>query len=262
MSLLRSELSIRSRATWGWTVGVVALVAMVAGFYPAVRGLASLDSIYAALPPALQSLLGGSDLVSPAGYLRTQLLAFFLPVVVLILAMGRGAAAVAGEEEDRTLDLLLAQPVTRTRLYLVKSVALCCWLALVSLAAFATLAALDRVIGLNLAWGHLAAVSVQLGLLCLAAGLLTMAVSATSGRRVVGIAVVGCYAFLAYLLDGLADVVTWLRPLRPLSVWRWYLGGDPLGSGLDPLAVIVLAGVCVVAVAAGAWGFQRRDLHA
>lgn len=89
-----------------------------------------------------------------------------------------------------------------------------------------------------------------------------MAVSAGSGRRVVGIAVVGCYVFLAYLLDGLADVVSWLRPARSLSLWRWYLGGDPLGAGLDPVAVLVLAAVGAVAVVVGAWGFRRRDLHA
>lgn len=262
MSLLRSELRIRSRATWGWLIGVVALVAMVASFYPAVRDLASLDSIYAGLPQALQALLGGSDLVSPTGYLRTQLLAFFLPVVVLVLAMGRGAALLAGEEEDRTLDLLLAQPVTRARLYATKAIALTCWLAAVSLAAFVTLVALDRPTGLDLAWADLAAVSLQLALLCLTAGLLTMAVSTAAGRRTVGIAVVGCYLLLAYLLQGLSDVVTWLRPVRPLSLWRWYLGDDPLTHGLDPVATLVLIAVALLAVAGGVWAFARRDLRA
>ena len=262
MSLLRSELRIHSRATWGWVVGVVALVAMIAAFYPAVRNLSSLDSIYAGLPPAVQSLLGGSDLVSPSGYLRTQLLAFFLPIVLLILGMGRGAAALAGEEEDRTLDLLLAQPVSRRRLYLLKSVAVAWWLALVSLATFATLAAFDHVTRLDIAWGDLAAVSAQMGLMCLTAALITMALSAATGRRIVGIAAVGYYLFLAYLVYGLAEVISWLRPLRPLSLWRWYLGNDPITGGLDPIAVAVLTAVAVAAIAVGAWAFDRRDLHA
>ena len=262
MSLLRSELRIRSRATWAWLAGIVLLVAMIAGFYPAVRNLASLDSVYAGLPSALQSLLGGSDLVTPAGYLRTQLLAFFLPVVLLILAMGRGAAALAGEEEDRTLDLLLAQPVTRARLYVTKAIALACWLAVMALATFATLAALDRVTGLDVAWADLAAVCLHMGMLCLTAGLLTMAVSAATGRRVIGIAVIGYYVFLAYLVYGLSDVVSWLRPARPLTLWRWYLGGDPVTTGLDPTALLVLVVVAVLSVAAGAWGFDRRNLHA
>ena len=262
MSLLRSELRIRSRATWGWLVGIVLLVAMIAGFYPAVRNLASLDSIYADLPAALQSLLGGSDLVSPSGYLRTQLLAFFLPIVLLILGMGRGAAALAGEEEDRTLDLLLAQPISRRRLYLVKSVAVVCWLAVMTVATFVTLAALNSPTGLRLPWADLAAVCLQMGLMCVAASLMTMAVASATGRRVVGIAAVGYYLIVAYLVQGLSEVVTWLRPVLPLSLWRWYLGDDPLTHGLSPASVLVLVAVSAAATAIGAWAFARRDLHA
>lgn len=262
MSLLRSELRIRSRATWGWFVGIVLLVATIAGFYPAVRNLASLGSIYADLPAALQSLLGGSDLVSPSGYLRTQLLAFFLPIVLLVLGMSRGAAALAGEEEDRTLDLLLAQPISRGRLYLVKSVAVVCWLAVMTLAAFATLAALNSITGLHLPWTDLAAVCIQMGLMCVAASLLTMAVASGTGRRVIGIAAVGYYLILAYIVQALAEVVTWLRPARPLSLWHWYLGDDPLTNGLGPTPVLVLVAVNAAAVAIGAWAFARRDLHA
>lgn len=262
MSLLRSELRIRSRSTWGWLAGIVLLVAMIAGFYPAVRNLASLDSIYADLPAVLQSLLGGSDLVSPSGYLRTQLLAFFLPIVLLILGMGRGAAALAGEEEDRTLDLLLAQPISRSRLYLVKSAAVVCWLAVMALATFATLAALDSITGLRLPWTDLAAVCLQMGLMCVAASLLTMAVASAAGRRIIGVAVVGYYLILVYLAEGLAEVVSWLRPVRPLSLWHWYLGNDPLAQGLDPASVLVLVGVSAVAIGIGAWVFTGRDLHA
>lgn len=262
MNLLRSELRIRSRSTWGWLVGIVLLVAMIAGFYPAVRNLGSLDSLYANLPPALQSLLGGSDLVSPSGYLRTQLLAFFLPIVLLILGMSRGAAVLAGEEEDRTLDLLLAQPISRARLYFVKSLAVTAWLAAATLATIATLLALNGITHLRLPSTHLIAVCVQMGLMCLAAGLMSMAAAAGTGRRVLGVAAIGYYLLVAYLVEGLADVVTWLRPIRPLSLWYWYLRNDPLTSGLDIASTIVLVGAAVGAVAVGVWAFARRDLHA
>ncbi len=183
-------------------------------------------------------------------------------MVLLILGMGRGAAALAGEEEDRTLDLLLAQPVSRRRLYAIKSVALTWWLALMSLATFATLAALDHVTGLDIGWGDLAAVSAQMGLMCLAAALITMALSAATGRRIAGIAAVGAYLFLAYVVHGLSDVVSWLHPVDALSLWRWYLSNDPVTGGLDPVAVTVLAAAGAAAIAVGAWAFDRRDLHA
>jgi len=89
-----------------------------------------------------------------------------------------------------------------------------------------------------------------------------MALSAATARRLIGIAAVGCYLFLAYLLHGLAEVISWLRPARPHSLRRCYLGKDTITGGLDPIAVAVLALVSFAAIVAGAWAFDRRDLHA
>jgi len=197
MSIIRSELQVRSRATLGWVVGVVLLVVMIIAFYPAVRNLSSLDAIYAGLPKALQGLLGGSDLVSPTGYLRTQLFAFFLPVVLLIFGMGRGAATLAGEEEDRTLDLLLAQPISRVSLYVTKSITLVIWMAMMTAATFLPLAAGNSISGLNVPIMDLLATSLQMGLMCTAAALACQAVASATGRRVIGIGAVGYYLFLS-----------------------------------------------------------------
>jgi len=262
MTLVRSELQVRSRATLGWVVGIALLVVMIMAFYPAVKKLPSLDAIYANLPKAFQGLLGGADLVSPAGYLRTQLFAFFLPAVLLILGMGRAASTLAGEEEDRTLDLLLAQPLSRTRLYTDKAIAVVIWLSMATAAALVPLLALNSLAGLHLPVANLTAACVQMGLLCVAASLACQAVSSATGRRIIGIGAVGYYLFVSYLVFGLSTAVSWLGPLRPFTIWRWYLGNDPLGHGFDITSVLVLVVVCVAVTAVGAAAFDRRDLHA
>ena len=61
-----------------------------------------------------------ADLASPAGYLNTEFFAFMGPLLVLVYAIGGGAAALAGEEDRRTLDLLLANPVSRARVVVEK----------------------------------------------------------------------------------------------------------------------------------------------
>lgn len=262
MRLVRSELQVRAKATLGWVVGIVALVLMIMAFYPAVKKLPSLDAIYSNLPRAFQGLLGGADLVSPAGYLRTQLFAFFLPAVLLILGMGRGASTLAGEEEDRTLDLLLAQPVSRVRLYVEKAIAIVVWLAMATAATLVPLVALNSVTGLHLPIVNLAASCVQMGLMCAAASLACQAVASATGRRIVGIGAVGYYMFLSYLVFGLSTAVSWLGSLRPFTLWRWYLGNDPLTHGFDLASLLVLCAVSVALTAIGAVAFTRRDLHA
>lgn len=267
MKLLLSELRLQRRSLLAWVGSVAALVLLVLAFYPQVRGKTSLDSLYADLSPSLQALLGGSDLSSPVGYLNTQLFAFFLPAVLLVFGIGRGASSVAGEEEARTLDLLLVQPVSRGSVYLQKAAALAVSVSALVLMSWLSVVVLDSWADLHLPVRVLAATCVQLGLFCLALALASQAISGTVGRRVVGLAavagytVVGYVGYVGYVVYGLAQTITWLQDVRSLSLWRWYLLNDPLRSGFGRQEIAVLLAVCVIVTAAGAFGFARRDVH-
>lgn len=262
MRLLRSELSLHRVALLVWGLSVAALMLVIAAVYPSIHGNDSLNSIYGDLSPAAQGLLGGSNLTSPVGYLNTQVFAFFLPVVVLVFGLSRGSASLAGEEENRTLDLLLAQPITRRATYLQKFAAMALGVLELSLVTAATLWLLDDPVGLHLATIRIFAVSVQMGLFCLALAAAAQAIAAAAGRRVFGTAAAAGYAFLSYLIYGLAPAVPVLRHLRPLSLWRYYLGNEPLSNGFGGLEVTVLVGATIVALVVGTLAFQRRDLRA
>jgi ABC-2 type transport system permease protein len=79
---------------------------------------------------------------------------------------------------------------------------------------------------------------------------------------VVGIAASAGYTFVSYIVYGLSATVHPLSYVRPLTLWRWYLGSDPLTSGFGTEEVLVLVAVCIAMVAAGTQAFRRRDLHA
>ncbi len=261
-SLLRSGLRLARRSLVLWAVSIAALVVLVVMVYPSIRDRTSLNSIYGDLSPAAQKLLGGSDLTSATGYLSTQLFGFFLPALLLVFAVGRGAGAVAGEEEQHTLDLLLAQPVPRRSVYLQKAAEVVTGVTLLTVAIWVPVAALDSAVRFNLPVAYLTAVCVQMGLFCAALGLAAQAVAAAVGHRAAGIALAVGYAVLSYVVYGVSASVHWLIYLRPLTLWRWYLSNDPLASGFGAAETGVLAGVCAVALAAGVAGFERRDLHA
>lgn len=260
--LLASELRLRRSSLIVWMLSVAALVAMVVAFYPQVRDNQSLNSLYADMSPAMQALLGGSDLTSPAGYLNTQMFAFFLPAVLLVFGLGRGAASLAGEEEERTLDLLLAQPVPRWSAYLQKSAAITVGVTALTLASWIPLAALNSAVRFNLPARDLAAVCLQLGLFVLSLALTAQAVASAVGRRAVGLAVVAGYTVVSYVIYGLSDTVSGLQPLRPLTIWRWYLLDDPLTNGPGWSGITVLLAVGLVAMGSGMYLFNGRDLRA
>ena len=64
----------------------------------------------------------------------------------------------------------------------------------------------------------------------------------------------------AYLVSSLAELVSWLRPLKTLSPWYHALGVDPLGTGWSPGHLAALVGGSLVLVLLGAALFDRRDL--
>lgn len=261
MSLLRSELWLRRVSLLLWSVSVAGLIAMVIAFYPQIRDDTSLNSLYADLSPSAQALLGGSDLTSPVGYLNTQLFAFFLPTVLLVFGLGRGAASIAGEEEERTLDLLLAQPVSRRSAYLQKSAAVAVGMTTLTAGAWLVLWVSDSPVQFDLPVTNLAAVNVQMGLFCLTLALMAQSVAAATGRRAYGISAVAGYTVVSYILYGLAATVSWLRPIRPFTLWRWYLLDDPLRSGFSWPSITVLAAVSLVSLLVGVTLFGRRDLR-
>lgn len=260
-TLLRSELWLRRTSTLVWTVSVISLVALVVAFYPQVRDDTSLDSLYANLSPSAQALLGGSDLTSPAGYLNTQLFAFFLPAVLLVFGLARGAASIAGEEEERTLDLLLAQPIERRSAYLQKSASVAVGVAALTTGAWSVLAVSNSAVQFDVPIANITAVSVQMGLFCLALSFAAQAIAAGTGRRVYGTSVVAGYVVVSYVIYGLAETVSWLRTARPLTLWRWYLLDDPLGEGFSWPAVGVLTATSMVGLLTGVMLFERRDLR-
>ncbi len=261
MRLLGSELRLRWVSLVVWFLSVAALVGLVVAFYPSVRDDESLNSLYADLSPSLQALLGGSDLTSPVGYLNTQLFAFFLPAVLLVFGLARGAGSIAGEEEERTLDLLLAQPVSRSSAYVQKAAALATGVLAMTLAPWLVLAASSSAVQFDLPAADLAAMCAQMGLFCLALSLAAQAIAAATGRRAHGVAVVAGYTLVSYVVYGLATTVSWLRTLRPLTLWRWYLLDEPLRSGLSGPGVVVLVAVSLACMGVGAALFGRRDLR-
>ena len=261
MSLLLSELRLRRLSLLVWTISVAALMLMLVAFYPQIRHDASLNDLYEGMSTSVQALLGGSDLTSPVGYLNTQAFAFFLPAVLLVYGIGRGAASVAGEEQARTLDLLLAQPLRRSSAYLQKALAVAAGVALLTFATWLPLALANGPVQFDLPQANLLAVCVQMGLFALAISLGAQAIATASGRSSLGVAIAAAYAFVSYLVYGLSQTVDWLAHLRPLTLWRWYLFGDPLRSGWDISAVVVLVLTSVVLLGLGIWAFQRRDLR-
>ncbi len=68
----------------------------------------------------MTAFAGGTDFISPVGYLNSQLFFLMLPIILGIFAISLGSDALAGEEGRGTLDLLLSTPLSRRKAVLEK----------------------------------------------------------------------------------------------------------------------------------------------
>lgn len=260
--VLGKTLYDQRRSLVAWSVSLVLLVGMYVAVWPSVRDQPTLSDFLDQMPKAFRSLFAasGADMSTAVGYVQIELMSFMGPIVVLIYAIGTAASGLAGEEDRHTLDSLLANPVGRTRVMLDKGAAMVLGILLLVVVMGAALLLEGRLTDLALPAGKVAAAMLHLALLGVVFGALALALSAATGSLVLSRSVPVVVAVVAYALNGLAPMVSWLEPLQPLSPFYQYIGHDPLRTGVAASSVAVSVATVVVLTAVGVLGFRRRDV--
>jgi len=248
------------RTLTGFGIGLVLTELLYMAVYPAMRdSAADLRAMMENLPEAFRQLFG-EDIASPEGYLRSQLFGELGLILFLVVAIGSGARAIAGEEEARTLDLLLATPARRAQVLRSKAIALVVLITTLGAIAFAAVLVFGPAFDLHVDAFDLATASLMLVLTSIAFASIALAIGAATGHRSAAIAVTTGTAALMYVVNALGVTVEALEPFRPLSLFRWYLSPLLLTGGLAPVNIAVLLAVAAIAYAAAHVRFGRRDL--
>lgn len=255
------DLSSRRRSLIGYTLGLGVYVLVVVALYPAFKDSTELDSLTAD-SPGVAALFGISgSLTSSSGWIDANVYANFFPLVILLVTIGYGAACLAGQEKDGHLELVMSLPFSRRTVTVQKMVALVIQAA--ALCAVTFLAVLAGTwFELSYSTWHVATATIGVLLLGVDFGLLTLAFGAATGNRGVAVGVVSTVAAASYLVSSMAPVVSWLEPVRYVSLFYWSVGNDQLTDGLSLAALAVLLGVGVVLAVASIRLFEAHDLSA
>lgn len=248
------------RSLIGWALAIAAVGVMYASFWPTVQ-TPEMKQALEAYPEGLLEALNYSDLTTAAGYLGSAVYGLLVPLLVAVFAIAAGTGAVAGDEDAGTLDLVLAHPVSRTRLALQRFAAVSLGVVIVVGVLGLAMIGLSRTVDFaGVGVGEFSAVTLQLALFGIAFGALAFALGAATGRKGVALAGSAAVAVLGYLANAVFPQVEGLAWARNLSPFHWYLGGDPLTNGLQATGPFLLLGTAVVLVAVGTWLFGRRDI--
>jgi beta-exotoxin I transport system permease protein len=259
--LLPLELRLRRTSTAAYAVGVALYTVVVVALYPSFKGATNLDQTLAK-QPGLSALFGiNGSITTPDGWLAANLYANFLPLILLLLTIGYGASALAGEEDRRRLDLVLALPLARRRLVVEKAVAMTLIATVVSVLAFAA-ALLGRAFQIDVSVTALVETTLAVLLLALALGLGALALGALTGERGHAIGIAAAAGSAMYLLGSLAALVGWLGGARKLSLFYWAVENGQLAHGVSWAGFAILAAAVLVMLLAAIAAFERHDVAA
>ncbi|HET9671794.1 MAG TPA: ABC transporter permease subunit [Actinomycetota bacterium] len=259
--ILRKELRDQRRALLGWGGGLAAMVLMYSSFWPSIRDNADqFESYLENLPEAFRNLVGELSLTTPVGYLQSELFSFLGPALLLVFAIGAGARSLAGEEEQRTMDVLAVTPLTRRRIVVEKFAAMSVTGLGLGVLVWLAVIAIGPVFDLRIPAGDLAAATLQLVLLGIAFGSIAMFLGSWRGRRGLAIGVTAAIAVAAFLIDAFAPAVDGLEWAARLSPFYYYGHSLPLANGLEPGHTAVLVLIAGTGLLGAVLTFDRRDV--
>ena len=260
--LLLDELRNRRTAIIGWSIGIAIFAGYVIILYPEfAEPLQNFNIEDIAIYEAMGDF---GDIGSFKGFISAEVFTF-LPLLLAVYAIVNGTGTLAGEEDNGTLEPLLALPLPRWQVVLSKALALAIALLLIlvvvglaSAAAFSTLPAdLDTggVVGSSLV---IAALGTWPLLLFFA--MLSLFLAALMPSRRYASITATIILVVSFLGNNLSGLVAWLQDLQFLFAFNYYDPSELLTDGLNVENALILLAASFVFLGLALLSFQRRNV--
>lgn len=258
---LKSIWDQRYSLLW-WAGGTALMASIVIMLYPSIDAADELESLFEQMPPVVQAMVGEElDLSTAAGYLDIRMFATIAPIIFLVYAIGRGNAAISGEERRGTLDLLLANPIKRWRIVVANALAMLFGLGVIGIALWAGLVVGGGLMNVEFDAIRAGQATLMSALLGFVFGSLALAIGGASGKPGQAIGISVAVAIATFFLHSLAPLVDWLEPYRLLSPFYYSTGHSVMLEGFNPKYAVILGGGAVGITFLAVIAFQRRDVQ-
>lgn len=264
VTIIKWELRQRRWSIFWWIVGITAFISLNISTYPMFKDQAvELEASLSQMPESMRNLFSDTgDFLSPAGFLSSQIFYLMLPLILSVLTIGLGSSLIAREEQRKTLELLIARPISRGRLLVSKAIAGFSIASIVGITIGVISSIEVAFIGFEgvSTLGVFAATLLSLVLALLFGVIAFTFTSMGAFGRGASIAVASLFALGGYIISSLDSTVTWLQTPAKLFPYHYFKPGRLLegnGIGYAPLVFIVIILVLLFI----SWIiFRRRDI--
>jgi len=244
----------------GWSIGLALYVVLLVSFYDSIAGMADFQEFIQNYPQAMQAFFTGmTEINTPKGYLDTYYFSY-MTLIIGILAISAGAGLLVSDEERGILDLVLAHPVSRTKLFWGRLLGLAAALAGILAVSWLSWLIPSGSTGMKLTWIEFLRPFLPLFAVLMLFSTLALLLSMLlpSGRMAGMIS--GALLVASFLLLGLANINADLKPVIKFTPLYYYQGGGAVtGLKWEWLGGLVAVSALFALLA---WLlFRRRDIR-
>ena len=248
--------------TMWWSLGISSYVLLNLVFYPTLRDQAGeLQKTFENLPSAATQLFGGNDFFSPIGYLTSKIFFLMLPLLLGMLAISLGSTLLAREEQDHTIDSLLARPIPRGKLLLAKSVAGLIIVCIVTLVVLIATLIEAQLISLGVSVLAVTETMLVCLLMVVSFGAIALLFTALGRARTASLGLASAIAFGGYLISSFSASISWLDLPSKLFPFHYYQPEAILRGTIAWGDLGYFLGVVIVCGVASWFVFRKRDIY-
>jgi ABC-2 type transport system permease protein len=241
-----------------WTLALSLLAILIISMYDSVGREAS--QLFEDGGESFKAFFGeGAEPGTPAGWLGFELYGIFLPICLAIITIGMGSSAIGAEEDSGTLELLLASPISRSRIIIEKSIALITVTLIIANIVFLAVCLSNALFTFGIDLIDVFICTISLSLFGLFFGFFALAVQSITKKRNLGISLTGFYVGSSYFMNTLHSIWSSIEPMKYLSPFYYYDGNMVLQGSVELINLIILMIAISIAYAIAHFSFVNRD---
>ena len=260
-TLLRATFHQRRSAIFWYCFSLVLYAWMTLWFWGEMgTALAEMMDSY---PTEVLALFGGNDVsfATAGGFLQVEFLGLMWIIIISSALIQFAVKAFAGEIGAGTMELVVAQPVSRATVAVTRVVALVGYVLLLNLATFLPLLLLGPTYGVDIGTDAFLTLFALGTLFSLAIGGVGMLLSSMfrDGGKPAAIASAVLFSFwLADMIANVSEAAEFVDPVNLVTYWQ--PGAVINGGSVETSAWWVYSAVAVVTLAGAVVVFSRRDV--
>lgn len=242
----------------GMLIGVLSFAVVFAVGMSVYRNIDS--SLFDTFPAGWKSLIGLPEGADVAALSYNAFYSTYGALIIGGLGIALGSAIFAGSERDGTIGVILANPVSRTKVVISRTMVFATLFVLSGIAMWISAVTLPYFLNVNVEGLTLVGFTVQLTVGIAFYGFLALAVSGWTGNWALGNGVAAGVMVVSFFGAGLLPVIPGWEEWARIFPWYYLSAGNSLTNGMDTQAVSLMGGSSLAFIGIAVVGVNRRDL--